>query len=292
MKTTILILLSGIFLTSCSTQPQEDKKVELPTSMVHEIESQYVPNMTYDIFIDLPPGYNSSNNTYPVVYLLDAYETYGLMLQTYQQLIYGLIPEMIIVGISYQIDGEFYSDGLKEYFDTRARDYLPTFLSREEIAEKHGRGFANYVRYSGGGDNFLVFIEKELIPYIESEYRADPQRRGLFGYSLGGTFTSYCLFSKPRLFKDYFIGSPMLLWDDKVIFTFDNTDKLIGTTDTINVYTCWGEFEPEHRSLFRDYLEDKNNPNIRITSEVLQGETHLSGLGRAYSRAFRTFYEK
>ena len=37
----------------------------------------------------------------------------------------------------------------------------------------------------GGGRNFLDFIEKELIPYIDNNYKAEPFRT-LVGHSLGG----------------------------------------------------------------------------------------------------------
>lgn len=264
---------------------QEYPKVQLPTTQIREIESEFVENMVYDLFIDLPPGYVTSDKKYPVVYLLDAYETYGLMLQTYQQLIFmHEIPEMIIVGISYQIEGDFYTEGLREYLDIRARDYLPTYLPRKKTAK--------YIRYSGGGKEFLSFIEKELIPFINLEFRTDPDQSGLFGYSLGGTFTTFCLLSKPELFKKYFIGSPMLSWDNWAVYKFDNTDKLYGSSDTLNVYISWGELESKsgkHHPL-KDYLLEKNNPYIIFHSEVLEGETHLSGIGLAYSRAFRRLY--
>ena len=272
---------------------QEHPKVQLPTTIVREIESSTVEDMTYELFIDLPPSYQTTEKTYPVVYLLDGYETSGLMIQTYQQLIFmNEIPEMILFAISYKIDGEFYHEGLREYLDIRARDYTPTHLSYEETVKLHGKSLANWVRVSGGGKAFLGFIEKELIPFIESEYRTDPDQRGLFGYSLGGTFTTYALFSKPGLFRNYFIGSPFLNWDNRAVYNFDKTDHLLGSSDTVNVYISFGELESgdgKHHPI-KNYLEDKNNPHIRFKSEVLEDETHLSGIGLAYSRAFRRLY--
>src|SRR5690606_39393109 len=40
----------------------------------------------------------------------------------------------------------------------------------------------------GGGRNFLNFIEKELIPFIDKNYRTEPNRI-LVGHSLGGLLT-------------------------------------------------------------------------------------------------------
>ncbi len=283
-----------LLILSVETFCQEYPKVKLETTIIREIQSDYVNGMKYDLFIDLPPNYSDSTKIFPVVYLLDAYEIFGLQNQTYQQLIFmEEIPELILVGISYPNLGDFYTDGLREYLDIRARDFLPTYLSHDEIVQKHGKGLARYARESGGGQEFLSFIEKELIPFIESEYRTDVSKRGLFGFSFGGTFVTYAMFSKPGLFKNYFIGSPMLNWDDKVVYKFDNTDELIGTANSINVYISFGELETKegrHHPL-KDYLEEKNNPNIQYISEIFEGETHLSGVGLAYSRAFRRLYE-
>ena len=289
------IFLSFLWLIAIESPcfAQEYTAAQLPTTIIRDIKSDIVKDMSYELIIDLPPSYQTTEKTYPVVYLLDGYETSGLMIQTYQQLIFmNEIPEMILVAISYKIDGEFYHEGLREYLDIRARDYTPTHLSYEETVKLHGKGTANYVRFSGGGKDFLAFLEKELIPFIESEYRTDPDQRGLFGYSLGGTFTTYALFSKPGLFKNYFIGSPMLSWDNYAIYKFDNTDKLTSSSDTLNVYISWGELESKegNHHPFKDYLEEKNNPFIKFKSEVLEDETHLSGIGLAYSRAFRRLY--
>ncbi len=268
-------------------------QIQLPTGHVRTIESKIVEDMTYDLYIDLPPGYEDPDQTYPVVYLLDAYEIWGLVLQTYQQLIFlNDIPKMIIVGISYPIEGDFYTEGMKKHLDIRARDFTPTHLSYEETVKKHGKGTAQFIRVSGGGKKFLGFIEKELIPFIEKEYRADPDNRGLFGYSLGGTFTTFAMLYKPGLFHNYFIGSPFLNWDDKAVYTFDNLNQLAASGDTVNVYISWGELESaegRHHPL-KNYLEEKANPQVQFLSEVLPGENHLSGVGLANSRAFRRLY--
>jgi predicted alpha/beta superfamily hydrolase len=272
---------------------QKYPTVQLPTTIVREIKSSSVKDRVYELYIDLPPSYITSDQKYPVVYLLDAYETFGLMLQTYQQLlVMHEIPELIIVGISYPIEGDFYSEGLREYHDIRAGDFTPTHLTYDEVVKRHGQATANWIRFSGGATDFLEFFEAELIPFIKSEYRTDPAQRGLFGYSLGATFTTFALLNKPGLFKKYFIGSPMLSWDNYSVYNFDNTDDLSGSLDIVDVYISWGQLESndgKHHPL-KDTLANKNNPHIHFISEVLESETHLSGIGLAYSRAFRRLY--
>ena len=43
----------------------------------------------------------------------------------------------------------------------------------------------------------------ELTPFIESNYRAEPTDRAIFGYSDGGLFVLYALFSQPGTFRRY-----------------------------------------------------------------------------------------
>ena len=294
MKNTAILVLISIIVISGLILPEDARsQIQLPTGHVRTIESKIVDDMTFDLFIDLPPGYEETDQTYPVVYLLDAWEVWGLVLHTYQQLIFlNDIPKMIIVGISYPVEGDFYTDGMKEHLDMRARLFTPTHLTYEQTVEKHGKGTAQFIRVSGDGKKFLGFIEKELIPFIEKEYRTDPNNRGLFGYSLGGTFTTFAMLYKPGLFQNYFIGSPFLNWDDKAVYTFDNLDQLTASGDSINVYISWGELESaegRHHPL-KFYLEEKAHPNIHFLSEVLSGENHLSGVGLANSRAFRRLY--
>jgi len=45
-----------------------------------------------------------------------------------------------------------------------------------------------------GAFDFLPFLTKDLIPYIETNYRADPRRRVLSGHSLGGLFVFHALY--------------------------------------------------------------------------------------------------
>jgi hypothetical protein len=75
MKDTALILALLPVLSFASLNysfSQEYSAVTLPTTIVREIESDYVKDMTYELYVDLPPGYDTSGKTYPVVYLTDA----------------------------------------------------------------------------------------------------------------------------------------------------------------------------------------------------------------------------
>lgn len=62
---------------------------------------------------------------------------------------------------------------------------------------------------TGGGENFLKFIETELIPYVDKNYRTQPYRI-LSGHSLGGLFAVYCKEAAPELFQSEIVISPAI----------------------------------------------------------------------------------
>jgi predicted alpha/beta superfamily hydrolase len=68
-----------------------------------------------------------------------------------------------------------------------------------------------------GANHFLSFLRTELFPFVEANYRGDPERRILSGWSFGGLFGLHTLFRQPESFSDYLILSPSIWWDEKTI---------------------------------------------------------------------------
>jgi tetratricopeptide (TPR) repeat protein len=77
-------------------------------------------------------------------------------------------------------------------------------------------GDSSFVKTSGGGDKFLEFMEKELIPYVEEKYPVTGYRT-FVGHSFGGLAAVHALFSAPELFNNYVAIDPSLWWDDWVL---------------------------------------------------------------------------
>jgi uncharacterized protein len=137
---TSFILTFSIFSkpTICNSQTKQSKSVKTFYSKILEEERTIV--------IQLPEQYYSSKtNTFPVLYLLDAEGGYSWekSILTVKELSgTRKIPDMILVGIHNTI---------------RNRDMIP-----EKVSHRSG---------SGGSKEFLQFITKELVPYIESQFR-------------------------------------------------------------------------------------------------------------------------
>jgi len=130
------------------------------------------------LLVYLPDDYSTTNERYPVVYLLDGafffLPTAGLV-DFYSKI--NRMPRMIVVAVV--------------HFD-RMRE-----LSTAP---------------SGGSGQLTAFMREELLPYVDSHFRTEPFRI-LIGHSLGGLFSAYSLFEAPELFQAHIAASPALYWD-------------------------------------------------------------------------------
>jgi predicted alpha/beta superfamily hydrolase len=143
--------------------------------------------------VSLPLGYESTDLDYPVLYILDAeyffYQAHGA-LQFQSESGYNRnrpVPQMILVGV---LGGD------------RNRDFTPT------AAPVQGT-----LRFptSGGATRYLEHVEKELLPFIDTNFRTNG--RILAGWSLGGLFVFYTFLEQPSLFSAYIAISPSLWWN-------------------------------------------------------------------------------
>ncbi|HPF50042.1 MAG TPA: alpha/beta hydrolase-fold protein [Draconibacterium sp.] len=201
---TLKISLVVLFLISCqfSIRAQLAEKIEVSNNnqllglgtynhLYSEILKENRP-----FIISLPSGYKESDTGYPVLYLLDGVQNIKHVVGTVELLTEsGIVPPMIIVGI--------------ESLD-RTRDFTPSTAGKNVYG---GSGNADLPQ-SGGASKFLQFLHKELIPYVESNYRTHPYRI-LEGHSFGGLFSVYTLMEKPELFDALIVQSPALWWNSE-----------------------------------------------------------------------------
>jgi len=160
----------------------------------------YVPNMNQ--------GVQNPNQRYPVVYLLDGdghFESVVGMIQQLSQVNGNTIfPEMIIVGIPNT---------------DRTRDLTPTHIESDlPIMD------SNFSKSTGGGENFTAFMEKELMPHIDSLYPTQPFKI-LIGHSFGGLIVMNTITNHTKLFNAYIAIDPSM-WYDKEQFLKSTQKKL------------------------------------------------------------------
>lgn len=194
-----LLILS--LLLRYSVNGQSNSEVTLPLTTMTQMKSTY--GQEYEIYISLPPEYNTSEDAFPVVYLLDGDLTFGLAYNTRTLMTFGKeIPPMILVGISY-------SDDFQNIHKNRFRDFTPTKWPSEKIFEISG---INNVDESGGADQFLDFLVTEVKKYVNTHYRIDTSSETLVGLSLSGLFATHTAMNHTELFDNYLISSPSLWW--------------------------------------------------------------------------------
>jgi predicted alpha/beta superfamily hydrolase len=213
---------------------------------------------------------------YPVVYVLDGnahFISVVGMLQRFSG--NNITPEMIVVAIPN-------TDRTRDLTHSKAKPNPPM------VPE----GLANA---SGGGKNFLSFIEKELVPYIDKTYPTEPYKM-LIGHSFGGLFVMNALLEKPELFNSYISIDPSMWWNDKKLLTaykntnlkddkFKNKSLYLGIAntlekgmDTVSVRQEKGQMSSHINSIFetRDLLKNGKNTNVLFASKYYENDTHNS----------------
>ncbi len=193
LKQSLFALSLIILFSSCqqnfnkkNTGIENTKNSDSITIGLKHIITSKILNEDRQIIISLPEGYAKSNANYPVLYLTDGFQNIEHVRGSVEILTRtGNIPPIIIVGIKSV---------------NRERDFI---LTKTESNPK-----------SGGGKQFLAFIETELIPYIDSTYRTN-SFRVLEGHSLGGLFAASTLIEKPEIFQGFIIMSPAFWWNNE-----------------------------------------------------------------------------
>ena len=257
-------LLFCLVLLSFSGYCQQDIIIG-QTSTLHSD----ILNEDRKLEIHLPKGYEDSNNTYPVLYLLDSDYNFKHAVGTAEYLYLNRrIPQMIIVGIRNT---------------RRNRDLSPNSpeLSKEE---------RDRLGMIGGADNFMDFLNKELRPYINKKYKAAPYDI-IVGHSLGGLFNTYSFFKKPDIFDAYLTISPSLWYPSKIISqdfeeAFDDASSLSATFYMTLANENKGTMRGDVLKLsgkFNNYINAHPEADLRFKYEPMPEESHGSiGLPSIY----------
>lgn len=257
-------LLAG---AACAQQAQSFPKVTIDGSLVRTIKAE-ATGRQMDLLIHLPTDYDRNpTKKYPALYILDGQWDFKLMDSVLGGLVYDrTAPEMLLVGITYSGENLNY-DAL------RAPDLTPP-------AQVGG----------GNAQNFLKFVKTELIPFIETNYRADPARRVLQGNSLGGLFTLYTLFSDPGLFSGYVASSPAV--NHNAILTqeaaFAKDHKELPTRLFIGVGSTESLSGPVQE--FMKTLKAHDYKGLKLETRVVEGDGHSGNKPETYNRGLRFMF--
>lgn len=264
-----LTLLFLIVVLSFSSNTVSAQKIgsKIAKTAIHS----KVLNQKRKLFIYKPQLDNFSEASFPVLYMMDG-EKIGMVASIVDSLIIkGDLPPLIIVGIA-------------NYKDERTNDLTPITLSANNSLG---------ATKSGGGKLFLEFIKDEVIPFINKEYKTTDEKI-LFGHSLGGLMSIYCLLMYPELFNDYIAVSPSLWLENEYILqeaeALFKTRKYTGK----NVFICDGTEDPNFTFVQKfDFLLRKNKQlGFEYRYNTYRNETHDSQLVKAIPDGIRFIVEK
>jgi len=208
-------------------------------------------NENRTVLVHLPPSYDTSGKSYPVLYLLDGTPAFLLEMTAITSRLRndGNAPEMIIVAIENT---------------NRDRDMMP-------VVAKDYPGPPR-------AEAFLGFLEKELVPDIEKTYRT-AQPRILQGKSLSGLFIIYALLARPTAFSAYVACSAGWFAENKDYFlalsnrAFQRVEPFAG-----------------RRVFMANSLRDQYDPDQAIHRQMLEFSGLVKDkLGEAISYRYETY---
>lgn len=167
IKKTFLILIIICFNVKVKSQNMPSVN---PLGSSYSIKSDILKE-DRQIQIFIPESYNKTDKKYPVLYMLDGQRLFPFgvsLLKSFTQ--FKQTPEFIIVGITNKYPNRF-----------------EHFIDKEK--------------------KFLTFIEKDVIPFIDNNFRTSNERL-IFGWEYGGSFVIQTMLDRPNLFNAYLAASP------------------------------------------------------------------------------------
>ncbi len=190
----LLVLIGSILMVKqqAIAQTTVSQTEQFQNRIVDSIFSKTL-NENRDFWVRLPDNFQPDNDEkYAVIYLMDGFSLESSLEAVYDNYWGHYLPHMILVGISNR--------------SNRTRD-----LTTSQIKMRRGIAMDNE---TGGAETFTKFMEKELIPYIDSKYPTSGYRT-LIGHSYAGLFTINILINHKHLFQNYIAIDPSLDWDDQ-----------------------------------------------------------------------------
>ncbi|MCP4896628.1 MAG: alpha/beta hydrolase [bacterium] len=264
MKTTawlFLTILTVLSTNSIVSAEPVNKSEKITIGVRHTLQSTRLgEERAFHVY--LPNEYSNSDQTYPVLYLLDgdkelflssAMTTWALArmapnLPGSSQ----LAPDMIVVGIP---------------SPDRGRDYWPVDPDGKKAAP--------------GASKFLEFLAEELVPFIDTNYRTSPPRI-VFGQSLGSLFARFAFFSKPSIFQACIASSAGFPNCKEFLFSLTSQSLKSQSFDRHRMYLTSGGLDPFHEQFekqqipeFLRLLEKKGPPGMKWKYRIYPDEGHV-----------------
>lgn len=275
-------------LAPASVGPARAATVAAPPYVLEGTEVRELPSKIlgrdYQLYVSLPADYAADPaRTYPVLFVTDAPYAFPLIRSIARRVgDHGNgLRDFILVGLSY-------AKGDTPKF-SRNRDYTTT----PHGPSNAGSDMPGRAPVYGEAEGYRRFIADEVFPYVARTYRADMHEKIYVGHSYGGLLGVHMLLTDPGMFEHYILGSPSLQFDHKVMFEREKAYAATHKDLPADVFMAFGGFEtidtasddPRYHNAvdmvrnaqaFERVLKSRHYPGLRIQSEVIGGEDHMT----------------
>jgi len=287
----VVLLLFCKNIIQAQTTESQPNQVCLKNTEQFTIASKYVAGENYVIQVGLPINYYNSQKSYPVLYVTDGDVLFGManeMAHEGWMRINNEIKDIIVVGICY-------GQGIDALLQKRARDLVPSIDTVWPI----GKPYTKFIT-GLGADNFLKFIQFELFPVVNKNYRINTDSVAIFGHSFGGLFAAYILFKQPELFKGYIISSPPLIWNNKSILKLEaeyfSNHKELDKIVLLDIGSLENKIPFNEQSLnlineLSQNIQKHNYKGLTLVTRVFEEESHASVTSTAISNGLRILFK-
>ncbi len=256
------------------------EQVTLERTSVHRLQSEAI-GQGYLLNIGLPPGYKDTGDPYPVVYVTDGGPQFtALHSVTPLMQMTGELTPFVTVGITYDVEQSIHALALRNRDLTHSKGVVdpgeaaPDWLTALPVVE------------AGGARQFLRFINNQVKPYVQTHFNASLDST-YAGFSLGGLFGLFTLFTEPDAFQRYVIGSPSIWWNQKDILSIESAYARDHDDLAATVYMSSGGLEepakaPDKFSMVTNMvnlastLQAREYKHLKLIYQVLDDETHMS----------------
>ena len=192
----VCILCAGNFLLAQERKSTAGKNVQVVDTAF------FIPqlNRYRRVWIYLPASYNSSKQKYPVIYLQDGQNIFDDKTSFAGE--WGIDEAMDTLG---KRVGETIVIAIDNGGEKRLSEYAPF-----DFAIPSSENAATRQTIKSEGDQYVNFLVKDLMPFINKRYRTKKCRRhtAIAGSSMGALISFYALVTYPKKFGSAGVFSP------------------------------------------------------------------------------------